>query len=96
MVMVIVLNSNLFLLVFCVSMLDASQQFLLDLAGELEAERVLVAELLAYVTRIGPGRLGAGPGATASMMGPRGRAVIVVVVIVVAVILVVVVAGREQ
>lgn len=48
------------LLVVLVRPSDVSQQLLLDLAGELQAERVVVGVLLADIARIGPRGLRAG------------------------------------
>lgn len=93
MVMGIVLDPHPFVVMFLVSTVDASQQLLFKLVGELEAKRIVVGELLANITGIGPRRLGAGVGASAALLGPRRRGVVTVVVVV---IVVAVVAGRER
>lgn len=84
-----ILDANPLLIVILVSTLDASQQLVLDLGGELKANGVVVGELFADVTRIGPGRLGPGVGTAALRAGGVG-------VLVVEVTIVVVVAGRGE
>lgn len=87
-----ILDANpLLVVVLVVSTLDASQQLVLDLGGELKANGVVVGELLADVTRVGPGRLGAGAGVGTAALGAGGVGVLVVVVTIV-----VVVAGRSE
>jgi hypothetical protein len=57
---------------------------------------VLVSELLAYITGVGPRRLGAGIRRTTFRFGYVGMAAGVSIVAIVVVVTIVVVAGREQ
>lgn len=76
-----VLDANLFVLLL--SPANASQQLVLDIVGELKADRVVsVAELFTDVARVGPRRLGARLRGGAALM----RVVAVVRVVVMSVV----------